>query len=79
MWKYLTAGLDWVWNLRALTNYRHQVFRFIGIALSAYIVLSTDAKSPFVSLPDLSPTYTALFFGWLATKGIEFAKAHKPS
>lgn len=76
MVKYLTAAFDWLWNLKGLEGVRHKVFRWIGVGLSAYLVLSTDEKSPFVGLPDVAPTYAALFFGWLSTKGIEFAKAH---
>lgn len=76
MLKYLTAGLDWLWNLKALEGVRHKVFRWAGIALAGYQVLAVDQNSPFVNLPDVPILWFAGFMAWLSTKGIEFAKAH---
>ena len=78
MMKYLTAGLDWVWNLKFLQGIRHKAFRWTALALSVYVVLSTKPESPFVGLPDVPTEWYAGFVAWLATKGIEFAKVHKP-
>ena len=74
MVKYLTAALDWLWNLKALEGVRHQVFRWVGLGLSGYVLISTSEQ--FGTLPDVPVWFVAGFTAWLSTKGIEFAKAH---
>ena len=78
MLKYLSLALDWVWNLKALEGVRHKVFRWAGLGLAAYQVLAVEPSSPLVFLPDVPTLWFAGFLTWLSTKGIEFAKSHKP-
>ena len=78
MVQLLLKGLDWLWNLRGLEGVRHRIFRYGGIAFAAYQVLAVDASSPFAALPDIPVLWFSAIMAWLSTKGIEFAKAHKP-
>ena len=76
MLKYLTLAFDYVWNLKALEGIRHKLFRYVGIGLAGYNLLSTSKE--FGHLPDVPEAYLSAFLLWLATKGIQFAKTHQP-
>jgi len=70
--------LDGVWNAKALIGIRTQLFRYIGIGLTAYQALATDTDVMAIfDLPDIPVKLYAAILGWIVYKVPQFSKEHK--
>ena len=72
--------LDYVWNIRFLTNYRSIIARTFLVGVSAYQFLSTAPAFAFIGtkLPDIPLDIYAPLVAYFGLKLEQFAKEHKP-